>query len=138
MSFMVLSPCEHSRLIFSSSFFLLLRALRFKKLKMTNTTSFIMPSHTVSQSHLPASICTQQGHETNLVPVFQTVSEVSYPPEETVLRNCPPCLQRPPTHPSCHPTSTPGTEVVCCLCLKGSPLFNCLSDLTSFFSCARG
>lgn len=35
------------------------------------------------------------------------------------------------THPFCYPTSTLGTEVVCCLCLKGSPIFNCLSDLTS-------
>lgn len=67
-SFMVLSPCEHIRLIFV--FLLLLGALCFKKLKMTNTSSFIMPSHTVSHSRLPASICTRQGHETDLVPVF--------------------------------------------------------------------
>lgn len=88
-----------------------------------------------------------KGHETDIVPVFWTISGVSYPSKETV----PSLLSSTPSaapsqlryistflQPQPHPTPPhPRTEILCCQCLKGLPIFNCLSDLTSFFSRAR-
>lgn len=74
------------------------------------------------------------------VPVIWTISEVSCPYYSPPSKpSATPLIAKVHTHPPpfCCLTSNPSTEALCTGRLKGLPLFNCLSHLASFFSCAR-
>lgn len=113
---------------FGCLMFLLLRALSFKQfndkhLQLCNVLP--TPSHiTVCQ---PPSALSRGMKLTQCLYSRPFLRSLTHPRRQcfrTVLHafSSPPLKAKVHTRPFRYPTSTPGTEVVCCLCLKGSPI----------------